>query len=286
MIRNKDNYKNAYDYIKNQLFLYDYNNAEHLHILKMKFWALDAEILPNENIEDKDVNNPVDHKKDLENELVFLDRYIRTKDKLLNKYEETYNSLVRSRKSQQRVFLSQKNPITGKRNEAWELDYLRRPTRLTVSEVETLYRIYKEKEKNKELSNADEIISKLADNTVNDKVLYQQIAIDNTKSPAEQKEDIFNAGVIEKGKEDDSFVKEMNRAHEEIISIIKEIMPELPKPPEQETDDEGNVISSETWTNSQIVLVNFPTIREYVEAKAGSSSHKGVIIESLGTGRI
>ena len=54
-----------------------YNNRE---IIKQKFWVLDGPVNSNEGISDNDYNNPKDHYNWLANELVYLDKYVRTLD--------------------------------------------------------------------------------------------------------------------------------------------------------------------------------------------------------------
>jgi len=40
MYKNNDNWSNTYDYIINQLFIYDYSDTDDFNILKMKIWVL------------------------------------------------------------------------------------------------------------------------------------------------------------------------------------------------------------------------------------------------------
>lgn len=286
--RGHDNWINAFDYIKNQLFKYNYNNQEHLHILKMKYWALDGDLMDEEKeagLTDNDVNHPLNHNAVLQNELTFLDKYIRTKDKKLDKYEVNFSSLVRNRKTQLRSFLKQKDPETNKRYEAWQQDYSSRPTSLTTGQFDSLYNLYKVKEKAGELSDAFEITSKLADSYIDFKKVIQEIAIANSKSPAEMDEDIRKSAREEKQKEDVHFVKEMRRAHEEIIDLVKSVKPDEPSADDlgfPSFDDETGGSSVEI--DGEIVICNFPTIRVDVSEIKNDSSHKGAIIEELGEG--
>lgn len=50
IIRNSDNFSSSYDFILNQLFIYDYNNDADLKKLKLKISSLDAEITQEESL--------------------------------------------------------------------------------------------------------------------------------------------------------------------------------------------------------------------------------------------
>lgn len=295
-MRGQDNWINAHDYIMNQLFKYDYNNEEHLHLLKLKFWVLDDEILKEEGLIDNDYDNSLNHKEILKNELTFLDRYIRTKDKKLEKDEESFSTLVRERKIAQRDFVNEINPETGKKYEKWEQEYSNRPTTLSNAQFQNIYNEYKKKEKAGELSSAYEITSKLDSITIDNRKAQWETSIMLYVKPEIQEETLKVSASEEKKKEDIHFVKEMNRAHEELIRIIKELVPEDPqeilgiKPKEEEDKDEDSS-SDDTTTKlpppvitGTTVICNFPTMRVNVGEKKNDPSHKGLIIEQLGEG--
>lgn len=291
-MRGFDNWLNSFDYIKNQLLIYDYNNINHFHILKMKFWILDDSIKNEENLIDNDVKNPLNHRESLKNELVFLDKYIRTKDKKLIKDEENYHSFCRNRKSQLRDFISRKKPNSNIRYQDWEQDYSSRPSLLIDSQFDQLYYIYKRKEKSGELLSAFDILDKIDDITIDNRTYMQESSILLYIEPSIQEQTIRNSAIKEKQKEDIHFVWEMNRAHEEIIFQILEIKPDIEKEiekiegPKDDTPlnpgDPPKIIK--TISDASIVICNFPTIRDNVGESKNDPTHRGMIIEQLGTG--
>lgn len=297
-MRNLDNFINSYDFIKNQLFIYDYNNPDHVHILKMKLWALDGEISQEEadsGIIESDVNIPVDHYNSLLNELTFFDRYIRTKDSKLEKNEKDYSRLVAERIRGQQSFVRQyKDKSTGTFYKNYEQSYSQRPTLLETNQFEELYNIYKIKESNGELSSAFDITSKISKDNLNKQIKMKETSYNRMQDPDETENQIFSNGVTEKKREDDDFVKEMNIAFDELKTIISSIRPELPQPPDETIPnpeyDPGVPGSSQTlpnpitWIVSQLVIINMPSRRLFVGAEKNHSSHKGMIIQELGTG--
>lgn len=290
-MRGKDNWINAHDYILNQLFKYNYNDPKELHILKLKYWVLDDDVLVEENLIDNDYDNSLNHRKILDNELKFLDRYIRTKDKKLSQDEESFSTLVRERKIAQRDFISEINETTKKRKEKWEQNYISRPTTLSNAQFQELYVAYKIKEQNGELSSAYDITDKLDTITIDNRKFQCENSIFLYKEPTEQEQLIRENALREKQKEDIHLVYEMRRVHSELIDIILSIKPELPKPPvnetpEPSTDPDNPQIDPKKieWLENNIYICNFPTIRDDVGESKNHPSHKGMIIEQLGQG--
>ncbi len=62
VIRDQDNFINAYDYITNQLSIYDYNNEDDLNIIKMKLKVLDGPISMEEAGGTKLISNTIYYK--------------------------------------------------------------------------------------------------------------------------------------------------------------------------------------------------------------------------------
>lgn len=296
-MRNKDNWLNSYDYLKNQILIYNYINPEHIHILKLKFWILDGELSIEEQLsglKDDNIYEPKNHYESLINELSFLDKYIRTKDKKLEKNEENFMTFVSNRKNDLMTFKRQKNEITGEYNKDWEMLYNSRLTLLTNNQFQELYELYKIKELSEGLDNAFDILYKVSNDNIDKDIFNQELSIDRYQSPEEMELMIKNTGILEKKREDDNLIKEMNIFHEEIISIVIEIIPPLPEPPlafiENPEYDENDPLSEPslpnpiTWNDSKIIIMNFPTIREYVNEEKNHSSHKGMIVEQMQQG--
>ena len=301
-MRNKDNFKNSYDFIKNQLLIYDYLNEEHRHILKLKLWALDADFAEFENIHDIFINSPQNHIATLLNELEFLDRFIRTEDKKLDKYETKFSGLVSERRTALREWVREKDPITKERRKDYELAYSNRPTLLSKTQFEDLYRLYKVKEKKGELTSAFDIVESITTDNINTNIISQERMILTYIPPSQSKLEMLKFAKEEKFREDYHLVKEMNRAHEEIIEILRDSIPSLPTPPpaliknpnyrpgggggaHSNSDKEPEFIANPVkWENLQNVIVNFPTMRNQVELVPHSPTHKGNIVDSLGIG--
>lgn len=292
-MRNRDNFKNSYDYIINQLFPYDYNNSEHVHILKLKLWTLDAEPLQEEidaGFTDTDINHPKDHKSSLSNELVFLDRYRKTEDELLGEHEVPFDKLVAQRIKSLEMWTSRPDPLTGEMRPAYTMPYMSRPTLLTTEQFRDLYLRYKVKEKEGQLSNCLEITTKVTSDDINLTAEYQEKAILNYKQPPEQKTMMGEEAAKMKANQDDDLVYEMDKAYSEIRDILASCAPApfVPTDAGTKTSTSGSAESGTTTTTITISYsdigtlgLNFPSPREYISLTPNDPSHKGYIEEEV-----
>ena len=223
---------------------------------------------------------------------MFLDRYIRTKDKKLNKDEDSFATLVRDRKIQQRDFINEINQETGKKYQKWEQDYSNRPTYLSNTQFQNLYTEYKKKELAGELTSAYDITNKLDTTTIDNRKVQAETSVRLYIEPAIQEQNLTLDAKNEKKKEDIHFVKEMKRAHDEILQMVKKLKPEDPEDilgigssTSENTDEESGVTTTTTVTiTGDLVICNFPTFRVDVGESKNHPSHKGLIVEQLGEG--
>ena len=262
-MRNKDNYRNAYQYIIEQLFVYNYNNPAHIHILKLKLWILDADLMQSELLEngktpDINVNAPMNHKESFMNELIFLDLYRRTKDKLLEKYEHSFTEVMSIRKNSMLNWCKQKDPLTGLKRHDYEMPYASRPSLLTERDFEKLYTAYKIKERAGELSSCLDIVQKITDDNIDVKKYLAEMSILNYVLPEKSEQQMFEQALKLKLAEDDDLVYEINSTKQKIIDeCIRPLMLNMinisPVP----------VKLQNTYTMN-IVIVNMPSNRENV----------------------
>lgn len=120
-MRNQDNYTNSKQYILEQLVPYSNLDvqSEDFNILKMKLWAVDGPIREEEYIggetPDQDVDSPMNHWGDLQNDLVYLDRYIRTEDDQLetDPPEKDFNEFWDQRIENKERFISREKDPEG-----------------------------------------------------------------------------------------------------------------------------------------------------------------------------
>lgn len=266
--KNNDNWENSRQYIIEQLFPYDYNND--VDTLKMKIWVLDGKISKSDKeagyVED-DINDPKNHFASLNNELIFLDRYIRTTEDNLDTNELNFQQLKEQREKILESWINTINPETGEYYKSYELTYSSRPTLLSDSDFETLYQEFKSKRSSGELSNAFEIINKITDYCIDDEIYNQEITVENTQDSATIESNLKDKGEESAKDNDNNYVNQMNRLYDEIIDIIDTVEPV--------------VEDSTSKINIQLVLVNLSHRRESVSLD-NTSTHKGIIASGGG----
>jgi hypothetical protein len=272
--KNKDNFVNTEDYILNQLFIYNYNNTNDFNTLKMKIWTLDGGITNkdwNDGYEDKDVDNPKNHFASLNNELTFLDRYIRTQENNLEENEMNYNQLVQQRIANMNRWINTlaDPPSAGIYKKDWEMSYNQRPTLLTTTQFQNLYNAFKIKRSNGELDNAYDIIDKVTNRTIDDEIKNQESVIDNYESPSQTEANIKDMAEESKADNDFNYVREMNDHYDEIFDIIESLNP-------------GSGSAPPSATGMNVVVVNACTKRKQVVISPGHSSHQGLIVTGGG----
>ena len=291
-LRGNDNFSNSKQYILDQLFIFDYNNEDDKDVLKMKLWVLDGFVRPSEHIyiddvviegktyhlceyPDTDVDNPMDHWSTLQNDLIYLDRYIRTKDETLktNPPEQDFDTLWDNRIKAKEKFLQTvkvecDDGIRYKQD--WEQTYTSRPTALSKADFEDLYQAYKTKETAGELENAFDITKKITTYCIDHEINQAEAVVENDKTPAETEADLVVNAEASTDKNDNNYVKQMQEIHDEIKSILESVAPTLPG----NTEDEE---TGETHTYS-MYLINVPHRRVYVETVKNDPSHKGNIL--------
>lgn len=303
--RGHDNFTDPYDYIINQLFIYDYTDTTDFNKLKMKIWVLDGIIRDEETVTDTDVDNPVRHFDWLQNELTFLDRYVRTQDDTLAVDEKDFDELVADRITQKQAFISRINPNTGTYYHDYDQSYSARPTLLTTSQFSTLYTAYKTKETAGELSTAFEITSAVTTYCIDDEAREAERAVQNHVTAAEIEVLLATNASNNKDKNDYNFVTEMNRCYDEMWTIVKSVSSDPADafgawsgPGTNYTEGDfvsngGNVYECNTthvsgatfagdaanWdlTTVETGVMLFPHRREQVSLTPGDSSHKGTI---------
>jgi len=300
--RNHDNFDDPYDYIINQLFIYDYTDTDDFNILKMKIWVLDGVIRDEETVTDTDVSNPVNHFDWLLNELTFLDRYVRTEDGTLDEDEMNFDDFVQYRINQRDRFITRINPNTGEYYHDYDQPYNVRPTLLTDDQFQELYDAYKIKETNGELTTAFEITSSVTTYCIDDEALSAENTIDNNVTPAEMEAQLLINATAKKAQNDYNFVTEMNRCYDEMWNITKSLAIDASSlfadwaPATNYVENDIRVYSGSIYIcnidhlsgalfepakwdslSVNVGVMLFPHKREQIVLTASDSSHKGTI---------
>lgn len=260
--KNNDNFDNTKEYIIEQLFPYNYNDSEDYEILKKKIWVLDGDITDAEKDEgyvEDDINDPKDHFSSIQNELTFLDRYIRTEENNLNEDEPNFQQLKQLREE------AYENWIEN--YDGPQMPYSIRPTLLSDSNFEELYEEFKIKRSNDELSSASDIINKVTDYCIDNEKKTQETTVKNSKSSSELESDIKDQAEVKVNDNDKNFVTTMNSFYDEMFDIVLSVEPEI-----EDSTAEVNV---------QKVLVNVPHKRLQVSLD-DTSTHQGLIQEGGG----
>jgi len=248
--RGKDNFINSKDYIINQLFVLNYNNSDDFDWLKTKLWVLDGPVRKTEYIyidelthdgevyylceyTDTDIENPVNHWGILQNDLIYLDRYIRTEDDLLetDPPEMNFDELWESRNSMKERFI---NTIKHECEDGsdiyfqdWEQSYLSRPTLLNKEDFIDLYNAYKTKEINGELENAYDITKKVTTYTIDHEIDNTEMMVNNDVPASETEAQLLISAENEANKNDINYVKQLQEIHDEIVGILQYLINDL-----------------------------------------------------------
>ncbi len=323
-MRNQDNYINSKQYIIEQLFPYSNadNQSEDFNTLKMKIWVIDGPVRLEEYVNgetpDKDVESPMNHWATLQNDLVYLDRYIRTKDNTLiqDPPEANFDELWEQRiKGKERFLNTEKEP--GVFYQDWEQKYNQRPTLLSKDDYEELYQSFKTKETLGEWETSFDITKKITDYVIDIESKQAEDAIESNQTPAEIKTKLDENADDNVNKNDYNYVVEMNKFYDELWDIVQSVKPGEPEEwvlgqlyelgsisfvelehykcilehTSTEDNEPGTGIDWEMhWElmegveEIQLILANVPTKRVQIVLIEGHSSHKGPIIESQGTG--
>lgn len=293
-MRNEDNYIDAHDFVMTQLAPYDYSDPDHLHVLKLKVWALDGPLTSADgSLVDDDVLDPVDHYNSLMNELTFVDRYYRTVVDELEEDESTYSELVRERNESMQDFLTTARD-DGTFPEDWEMPYRQRPLLMSDAQVAELADVVAGKVLADEIYGAFELVTKPTSDNIDVLTAQQDMAIEMSMTPSQTEASALAAGLAELAREDRDNVIEMNNAHDEIVSIVSSYAPPAPAGPAEDIvdpewdgvgDEADNMIPNPIqWEDSKVVIVNFPTRREQVSEVKNHPSHKGMINDVMSTG--
>jgi len=231
-IRNEDAFTDPYDYILNQLFIYSYSNPTNLQILFMKIWVLDGKLTKEEetgvnvqlgisqiisNTLDNDYDNPKNHYAWLQNELIFLDRYIRTQQNALEEGENDFNELKAGRKLAEQALLQYINPNTNKPYQKFEIDYALRNTYLTNLQFENLYKAWVTKNEDGELAKVSDIIP--SSKNLNNELVLQEYKIEAFTEP-----NVVNNSITSQANTnklvDDIYVEELNNLRDKALNMI------------------------------------------------------------------
>jgi hypothetical protein len=249
--RDYDNYINAYDYIINQLFIYDYSDEDDFNILKMKIWVLDGTISvadSSEVIED-DIDDPKVHFESLLNELTFLDTYIKTEEGTLGENEYNFTELKTRRDSVMAAWIA-----NGEND--YDMKYSTRPTLLTDAQFALLYMAFVTKRTAGELSVAEDIVKSVTNYCIDNEIFQAERTVLNYIVPSAAEENLTQLASAGIDDHDRNYVTEMDGLHNEIITILNQNAPSA---------------------SGTLVLVNFPQRREQVSTIFEHSSHKGPI---------
>lgn len=266
-IRDQDNFENSRQYIINILFPHNYENSQDVHILKMKLKVLDGWI---ETDLDTDVENPKDHWATLQNDLVYLNKYIRTKEEILEENEINFYDFWEQRIKQKEKWLNTiKDQETNETYEDYEQPYNSRPTLLNQKDFEDIYQEFIVRD---DLDNSFQITTKIINQTLDHRIKQHQSQIFNQKPSSEIEENLLIEAEKKKNENDDLYVKNMRDIHDEIFDLILTYK-----------DDAVDSLP-EGYTEYDLVLVNFPHKREYIQLTENHSSHKGPIIIQTGEG--
>lgn len=233
MYKGNDNWSNSYDYIINQLFLYDYSDTDDFNVLKMKIWVLDGDITTEDasgGFTDEDIDNPKNHFESIKNELTFLDRYIRTEEDDLERDPDTneitesnFQELKQERIDGLQRWINTLKPPTsaGIYYQDWEQAYYLRPTLLTDSQFTLLYSTFVTKRTAGELDEADDILYEVTNYCIDTEIKRQETTVNTYEDPAITESKVVSAADASKAKNDFNYVTEMNTAYDEIFTLIK-----------------------------------------------------------------
>jgi len=242
-MRNQDNYVDSRQYIENQLFVMNYNNAEDFNVLKMKLWVLDGQIRKEEYIDgetpDKDVDNPMNHFATLQNDLTYLDRYVRTEEGNLetDPPEPTFDELWNQRIQMKETFINTINPDTNDYYNDWEQPYNIRPTLLEKSDFEYLYGLFQTKRTNGEITTAYDITKNITTYCIDNESVAAERDVENHVSAAQMEADLIVKAQENKDKNDYNYVFEMNRHHDEMWDLIEPLKDTFNLPPEPDPNE-------------------------------------------------
>lgn len=289
-IRKKDNFDNTKNYILNQLFIYDYSDSNNVEILQKKLFVLDGPLTEKEKKDgtpDTDVENPMDHWHTLQNDLVYLDKYIRTHEGKLEEEERPFDKFWDERIKQKEVWINTiKDKESGEKYKDYEQPYMNRPTLLSKDDFSELYNEFKQRD---DLDSAFDITKKITSECIDQQIVKQEHQVEN-HVPANEVEDNLKVEAEKKKKEDDDlYVSEMRGIHAELDNIVKYCLEEIiieaieDNQEEEENGEEENGNGFDIGEGHILVLYK-PQIRKYVEVVENHGSHKGPVIEQTGEG--
>jgi len=315
-IRDNDNFINPRQWIEEQLLVRDYSDEEDANYLKMKLWSLDGQFSPTEEADgetDPDVTVPRNHWAWVQNELVFLDRYIRTQDDQLQKNDEdviierNYEELVGDRIIAFKAWIiTPKYPDDPENDELyldWEQDYMSRITRLSTQDFADLYTLYHSLMVQNGFASAFDITSLITGYAVDHLSKSQDQSIQNmihdddgnpldsiseptpgAQTPTEYMYDkILASGEVAKADKDINYVREMVRYWDEIwIAITDCISDSIIDEPDQpgNPDPIGPPWGGDSWYDA--VITNVMLRRHNVVMIADDPSHMGLILNDGG----
>ena len=237
-----NNNVDTHDYILNELLSYNYLAPEQKKKLYTKLSALDGTPDPNDSYEmevDTTSGDPKDnryrtsiggvdyistmeyatsgdHWSELQNELVFLDRYKRTADDELIKDEDdviiepTFEEL-----KQQRI--DNYNRVVEDGYDLWSIPYSGRPTKISDIQFEALYQGYK---LHGELESVNDLTDKIVDNTLDAETAGMLSSIDNLQTQQEILDSIKENMEKLQEPEDYTYVENANTAFDELWGTI------------------------------------------------------------------
>ena len=302
-IRDRDNFEDPRQFIEEQLLVRDYSDADDLNFLKMKLWALDGPLSPTEEEEDEtdqDVTNPRNHWAWVQNELVFLDRYVRTQDDGLERNDEgeiverNFDELVSDRIAAFEAWVATPrypdDPENDELCQDWEQDYMSRPTRLETGDFASLYASYHAARAQDGFSSAFDITALVTGYCIDHQARAQDSGIRGyiTGDDGEPLDSISNptpgaptpaehmaSGIASKASEmqddrDRNHVAEMQRYWDEMWLAVTDCVAGVAVEDPPIPGGSGNA-----WSDA--VVTNFPLRRPQVVLEAGHPSHAGII---------
>jgi len=281
-IRGQDNWTTPYEYITQQLLIYNYDNPVHQDILKRKLWVLDGELLNEEEVQgihDDDYNNPKNHFAVLKNELYLLDLYVRTQNGQLQPHEKTFDEeIARRQRFYDRVEQGKiKDPATGQPLQTYQIPYSQRPSYMTETEFQNLYNIINPRIQSGEFSSAKDLIDKVVDNCNDFFTRNVEKQIENYVAPAVVKQRLRERAYELKYKYDDVYVERLNLYRQEIIDNY------MKYEKFQDYIQDCSADPTITCPDNPLYVLHFPQLRVFVTEEQDQDgnyvTHKGVYNE-------
>lgn len=267
-MRGKDNFVNPYQYLMEQILIYNYSIQSEFDIIKQKIWVLDGELTDqdkNNGYVDNDYNNPLNHYGWLSRELEFLEYYKESKEGNSTEFNDKKEYSINVKNE----YLERINSETGNLYKDYEIPYSVRPTYLSDDEFQILYEKLEEK-----IQQSPTIITKAQDllPTVTTSIPLDSMIISLTNgvnsalSPDEITSNSISAAYKLKTDKDDIYVEQLNSMWSELWDIVKSLKENAEELIPEKPDD-----NSIEWDNEALCVWNWPQLRVKVNPEDSST---------------